>query len=280
LRSEERALASSVTDNIAASTETLAALSRLDASVKNALRTNEGPAVYRQWVVDTLRKIAEAEDRLAHAAPTRISAYVGASLERWWVAFLAAAVVTLIESTTGLQRFSEFGDWLWFAIFAAVYCLLSYLVIAPVADRRFAMRTLAHREQSAPALELKSLRQTERKRQTVASAIKQVEPYLKALENHNKRHERLLDVRRQIDEHQSVLSRRTDRSRAGVPSEVRQAVWRRDGGVCVKCRRGKGDGAKLHFDHIIPYSKGGSDTEENIQVLCIDCNLAKGARIE
>ena len=35
----------------------------------------------------------------------------------------------------------------------------------------------------------------------------------------------------------------------------------------------------LHFDHIIPHALGGSNEPENIQILCVDCNLSKGARI-
>jgi 5-methylcytosine-specific restriction endonuclease McrA len=49
----------------------------------------------------------------------------------------------------------------------------------------------------------------------------------------------------------------------------------RDGGACVECYVKTG----LHFDHIIPHSLGGSNEPENIQLLCSDCNLEKGARI-
>jgi hypothetical protein len=62
-----------------------------------------------------------------------------------------------------------------------------------------------------------------------------------------------------------------------VPSYVKRAVWKRDGGKCVLC----GSTDNLHFDHIIPYSKGGSSlTTDNIQLLCARHNLAKRDRIE
>lgn len=32
---------------------------------------------------------------------------------------------------------------------------------------------------------------------------------------------------------------------------------------------------ECHFDHIIPYSKGGKSTSDNCQILCVECNLKK-----
>ena len=62
-----------------------------------------------------------------------------------------------------------------------------------------------------------------------------------------------------------------------IPSDVKLAVWKRDGGRCT--RRGSRD--NLHFDHIIPYSLGGSSlVAESIQILCARHNLEKHARIE
>jgi len=62
-----------------------------------------------------------------------------------------------------------------------------------------------------------------------------------------------------------------------IPSAVKVAVWRRDGGKCVRC----GATDNLHFDHVIPYAKGGTSLRaENIQLLCARHNLAKRDRIE
>lgn len=62
-----------------------------------------------------------------------------------------------------------------------------------------------------------------------------------------------------------------------IPSDVKLKVWKRDGGKCVYC--GAADG--LHFDHMLPYSKGGTSlSEENVQLLCARHNLEKSAKIQ
>ena len=62
-----------------------------------------------------------------------------------------------------------------------------------------------------------------------------------------------------------------------IPTSVKLEVWKLDRGRCVIC----GSQDNLHFDHIIPYSKGGSSlVEENIQILCARHNIAKKDRIE
>jgi HNH endonuclease len=62
-----------------------------------------------------------------------------------------------------------------------------------------------------------------------------------------------------------------------IPSVVKLEVWKRDKGSCAKC----GSKENLHFDHIIPYSQGGSSKDaRNIQILCSAHNLAKHDRIE
>jgi hypothetical protein len=62
-----------------------------------------------------------------------------------------------------------------------------------------------------------------------------------------------------------------------IPPDVKLAVWTRDKGRCVKC----GSQNNLHFDHIIPFSKGGSSlVSENIQILCAKHNIGKRDKIE
>ena len=62
-----------------------------------------------------------------------------------------------------------------------------------------------------------------------------------------------------------------------IPTHVKLEVWKRDKGTCVKC----GGGENLHFDHIIPYSLGGSSKDaRNIQLLCAKHNLEKHDAIQ
>ena len=60
-----------------------------------------------------------------------------------------------------------------------------------------------------------------------------------------------------------------------IPGEVQRKVYERDHGKCTQC----GATENLHFDHILPFSKGGSSkVASNIQLLCAKHNLQKGAR--
>jgi hypothetical protein len=63
--------------------------------------------------------------------------------------------------------------------------------------------------------------------------------------------------------------------REGIPRDVKLAVWQRCGGACTEC----GATHLLEFDHIIPVAMGGSSGERNLQLLCADCNRAKGASL-
>lgn len=67
-----------------------------------------------------------------------------------------------------------------------------------------------------------------------------------------------------------------DAEHAKVTRAMRYDVLRRDGFKCVRCGRGREDGVKLHVDHIVPVSRGGKSTMDNLQTLCEDCNCGKG----
>ena len=76
----------------------------------------------------------------------------------------------------------------------------------------------------------------------------------------------------EIDDKVDVVDLLHNRS---IPGEIQREVYERDEGKCTKC----GSTDNLHFDHILPYSKGGSSkVASNIQLLCARHNLEKGAK--
>lgn len=61
-----------------------------------------------------------------------------------------------------------------------------------------------------------------------------------------------------------------------LSNTIRNRIYQRDGRKCRNCGAEHG----LSIDHIIPVSKGGNSTDDNLQVLCIGCNIAKGNKIQ
>lgn len=59
------------------------------------------------------------------------------------------------------------------------------------------------------------------------------------------------------------------------PSEIKEAIFKRDKYRCVVCGNGRYNGYEIHADHITPRSKGGKSTVENGQTLCSEHNLMK-----
>lgn len=66
-----------------------------------------------------------------------------------------------------------------------------------------------------------------------------------------------------------------------MTSKLRQAIKERDGFACKSCGISTSEEPHLllEIDHIIPVSKGGMTTEDNLQTLCWKCNRSKGAKV-
>lgn len=74
---------------------------------------------------------------------------------------------------------------------------------------------------------------------------------------------------------QTKVARVESKPSRHIPRDVRQRVWQRYGGRCAECNADD----YLEFDHVIPVAKGGSNSDNNIQLLCRRCNLKKSDRI-
>jgi 5-methylcytosine-specific restriction endonuclease McrA len=57
-----------------------------------------------------------------------------------------------------------------------------------------------------------------------------------------------------------------------APPALRALVLHRDGHRCLRC----GAGGQLQIDHVLAWRLGGRTQPKNLQVLCGECNRAKG----
>lgn len=65
------------------------------------------------------------------------------------------------------------------------------------------------------------------------------------------------------------------------PQEVRftrKNIYMRDKNKCQYCGR-RASTKELNLDHVVPLSRGGRSTWENIVCCCVECNARKGSRI-
>lgn len=69
--------------------------------------------------------------------------------------------------------------------------------------------------------------------------------------------------------------------RALMTRKLREKIKARDNYTCKICGNSieKEPNLLLEIDHVIPVSKGGLTTEDNLQTLCWRCNRSKGAKI-
>ena len=72
-------------------------------------------------------------------------------------------------------------------------------------------------------------------------------------------------------------SERIKRSTRAISDKLRYQVLKRDNFKCCACGASpaKDPAVELHIDHIIPWSRGGETTLQNLQTLCSRCNIGK-----
>ena len=125
-------------------------------------------------------------------------------------------------------------------------------------------KELAEAESRRRAMaETEEARAKEREKEEIARAIK----------DKQRRRELEKQVRQELIDSGELFGEQMKRPR--IPAEVRDAVYRKDGGRCQEC----GATEDLQFDHIIPFSKGGATSVENLQLLCGKCNREKSNKI-
>jgi 5-methylcytosine-specific restriction endonuclease McrA len=68
------------------------------------------------------------------------------------------------------------------------------------------------------------------------------------------------------------------RTRREISDRQRFRILVRDGFRCKTCGASPliKPGVELHVDHILPWSKGGETTDDNLSTKCAQCNLGKG----
>lgn len=93
------------------------------------------------------------------------------------------------------------------------------------------------------------------------------------LHDKDRRHDRELRRAHVLLDVEQGLAAPLARQRQPIPREVREAVFSRDGGRCVECE----SSFDIQYDHVIPWSHGGADSVQNLQLLCSACNQRKGA---
>lgn len=72
------------------------------------------------------------------------------------------------------------------------------------------------------------------------------------------------------------INRRRKLAGGTLPKNIAEILMEKQSGICPCCL--KPLGTDYHIDHIVPVSKGGSNTEDNVQLLHSKCNMIKNDR--
>ena len=146
----------------------------------------------------------------------------------------------------------------------------------PVSDHRYSCKAVRYRDQGAPAERVRVYEKVRAGIWVYNGTFRLVDAWAEQVDGRRVFRFRL-DVADDVEFVAASGEPPVLEQNRVIPTPVKIAVWKRDGGRCVTC----GSADNLHFDHIIPYSRGGSSlVAENIQLLCARHNLAKHDRIE
>lgn len=70
---------------------------------------------------------------------------------------------------------------------------------------------------------------------------------------------------------------RQDRGYGAEWEKLRKRILSRDKGLCQPCMKSGRVSVAKHVDHIKPKAEGGTDADENLQAICIECHKVKTA---
>ncbi len=73
----------------------------------------------------------------------------------------------------------------------------------------------------------------------------------------------------------STKKSKSGKSRGYIDLKTRYRILQRDNSTCQRCGRKPEDGVRLRVDHKIPVELGGETVDDNLWVLCEDCNSGK-----
>lgn len=68
------------------------------------------------------------------------------------------------------------------------------------------------------------------------------------------------------------INTRLENIDVGLLSKIRTGIFKRDNYTCQYCSK---VGGELELDHIVPVSRGGLATEDNLTTACLKCNRQK-----
>jgi 5-methylcytosine-specific restriction endonuclease McrA len=107
---------------------------------------------------------------------------------------------------------------------------------------------------------------------------KQQETYLEEISN--LKNDNYYEFKNQINElklyimNKKMVASAKDRKNRVLTKKEKEYIRQKFGNTCSNCNK-EYEKKYLHIDHIKPISKGGKNTLDNLQMMCVECNLIK-----
>jgi 5-methylcytosine-specific restriction endonuclease McrA len=115
----------------------------------------------------------------------------------------------------------------------------------------------------------------ERDRKYTAKNVEKIRKYRAENAEKIREYKRIYHVKN-IEKHRSRKALRRARERNATVERVNyELIWKRDKGICQICLKKVGRKADVHYDHVVPLSKGGEHSYRNVVVAHAVCNLRK-----